>query len=141
MNAYAKSANTYLTQRILGASPEQQAALIMEAGQLHLGKAIQALTRGDRAAAARSFLRVTEVITEATVRLDLDEGGELAQNLAKLYEWWSREIMMASHAQNTDRLTAVAKQMGDLRQAWEQFHEKKAGGGQPSTFQLGDQVG
>ena len=29
MNAYARSADAYLSQRILGASPEEQAALIM----------------------------------------------------------------------------------------------------------------
>ena len=119
MNAYAKSADTYLTQRILGASPEQQAALIMEAGQLHLGKAIRSLNENNLPAEVNSFLRGSEEIMEATA-----------------------EIMLASKARDMARLAAVAKGMGEIRTAWEQFHEKKAGAGAPATTrpQLGDQV-
>ena len=140
MNAYARSADTYLTQRILNASPEQQAALIMEAGQLHLGRAIQAVTRNDVAAAANSFLRVADVIAEATVRLDLEAGGEAAQNLKKLYDFWTGEIMVASYAKDTARLTGVMQGMGEIRQAWEQLHEKKVGATAPPSLQLGDQI-
>ena len=140
MNAYAKSADTYLTQRILGTSPEQQAALIMEAGQLHLGRAIRSLNENNLPAAVNSFLRVSEVIMEATVRLDLDSGSELAQNLKRLYDFWTIEIMLASKARDTARLAAVAKGMGEIRTAWEQFHEKKVGAGATSATQpqLGD---
>lgn len=129
MNAYAKSAGTYLTQRILGASPEQQAAFIMEAGQLHLGKAIRALSDNNLSLAVASFLRVSEVIREATDRLDLEGGGELAQNLLRLYEFWTMEIMIASKAGDTARLAAVGRGMGEVRSAWEQYHEKKLGEG------------
>ena len=140
MNAYTRSADTYLTQRVLGASPEQQAALIMEAGQLHLGKAIQALVRNDMVTATGSFIRVSEVIMEATVRLNLEDGDEVAKNLKNLYDFWTREILFASKDRNTARLAAVAQGMGEIRQAWEQLHEQKAGATKLATFQLGDQV-
>jgi flagellar protein FliS len=141
MNAYAKSANAYLAQRILGTNPEQQAALIMEAGQLHLGKAIRALEQADPAAATRSYIRVSEVIMEATLRLDLDNGGEAAQSLNKLYGHWSSEIMAAARTKDTARLEAVVRGMGEIRQAWEQLHDMKAGSQKVQTFLLGDQVG
>ena len=140
MNTYAKSADAYLAQRILGASPEQQAALIMEAGQLHLGKAIQSLTQNDLPAASHRFTRFSEVLMAANLRLDLEDGGELAQNLEKLYNFWNREIIIASHAKDMARLGAVVRGMGEIRQAWEEFHQKKTGAGGSSTFQLGDQV-
>jgi flagellar protein FliS len=141
MNAYARSADAYLSQRVLGASPEQQAALIMEAGQLHLGKAIQALNRNDSSAATNSFIRVAEVIKEANLRLNLEDGGELAGNLERLYDWWMKQIMLASRTKDTNQLAAVARSMGEIRQTWEQLHEKKAGAARISTFQLGDRVG
>lgn len=140
MNAYAKSADTYLTQRILSASPEQQAALIMEAGQLHLGRAIHALNQQNLPSAITSFLRVSEVIMEATVRLDLENGGELAQNLKRLYDFWTSEIMIASKARDTARLAAVANGMGEIRSGWEQLHEKKSKEQASALFQLGDRV-
>ena len=140
MNLYAKSANTYLTQRILGATPEQQAALIMEAGQLHLGKAIHALTQDNLPSAIKSFIRVSEVIMEATLRLNHESGGELAQNLQHLYGWWTKELMAASKARDTARLAAVARSMGEIRQAWEKLHETKAASNGETGLQLGDQV-
>jgi flagellar protein FliS len=140
MNAYARSADTYLTQRILGASPEQQAALIMEAGQLHLGKAIQALVRKDMVAAAGSFIRVSEVLQEATNRLNLEDGNELAQNLKNLYDFWSKEILVASQDKNKARLEAVVQGMGEIRQAWEQLHERNAPVTKSSDFRVGDRV-
>ncbi len=127
MNAYAKSADAYLTQRVMGASPEQQAALIMEAGQRHLGKAMQALGRKDVSATASSLARTLDAITEATLRLNYEDGGELVENLEKLYDWWTRELVVAGHLMDAGRLSAVGEQMGDIRQAWEQLHEKKTG--------------
>lgn len=141
MNAYARSADAYLAHRVLGASPEQLAALVMEAGQLHLGRAIQALERNDPSGATNSFIRLTEVFKEANLHLNVEGGGELARNLQKLYHWWMKETMLASRDKDTARLAAVALGMGELRQVWEQCHEKKAGTMRTSTFQFGDQVG
>ena len=107
MNPYVNSTDAYLAQRVLGASPEQQAALIMEAGQLHLGRAIHAMSLNDSASASRSFTRVSEVIMEATLRLNREGGGELVQNLDKLYGWWSRELIAASHTKDLGRLEVV----------------------------------
>ena len=140
MNAYARSADTYLRQRILGAGPEQQAALIMEAGQLHLGKAIQALSSNDLPAATRSFLRVSEVLLEANIRLNHEAGGEVVENLNKLYEWWTKEIMVASATKDTVRLAAVVHGMGEIRQAWEQLHEQTVLSAKVSTLQFREQV-
>ncbi len=141
MNAYARTVDAYLTQRVMGASPELLAALVMEAGQLHMGRAILALERNDVSEATRCFIRVTEVIKEASFHLNLEEGGELASNLQKLYNWWMKEIMLASRDKDTARLAAVSQAMGELRMTWEQCHEKKAATLRVSTFQFGDQVG
>ncbi len=141
MNGYAKIVDAYLTQRIMSASPEQQAALIMEAGQLHLSKAIQALVQNDLPFATQSFMRFSEVIMEANLRLNHEGGGELVQNLERYYGFWMKEVMHASYAKDQARLAAVAASMGEIRQAWEQLHEKKVKADPNLTFQLGDQVG
>lgn len=124
MNPYAQSADTYLVQRVIGASPEQQAALLMEAGQLWLGRAIKAMGQKDHVEAGRCLSRVTEIITESVLRLNFEEGGELVGNLARIYDWWTREILEASTSRDTRRLGAVSQYMGEIRQAWEQYHEK-----------------
>jgi flagellar biosynthetic protein FliS len=141
MNAYAQSVDTYLVQRVMGASSEQQAALLMEAGQRYIGKGLKALELKDHAEAARCFIRVTDIINESVCRLNYDDGGELVQNLLKVYRWWTQEILEGSKAKDSARLMAVSKHMGEIRQAWEQLHEKKAQAISPSEFLVGNLVG
>ncbi|HJW73839.1 MAG TPA: flagellar export chaperone FliS [Geothrix sp.] len=140
MNAYAKSADSYLAQRILGAGPEQQAALLMEAGQRYLGKAIKAMEQKDHFEASNCLRRVTDIITESVLRLNADDGGELVENLFKLYDWWTREILEAGANKDTARLGNVSSSMGEIRQAWEQLHEKQVRATQEAGFQVGDRV-
>ena len=102
--------------------------------------AIQALDQKDFATATRSLLRVPEVIAEATLRLNVEAGVELAQNLQRLYSYWTRETLEASKTRDTQRLAAVAQAMGEICQAWEQFHLKKTASERVTTFQLGNQL-
>ena len=140
MNAYAQSADAYLAQRVMGASPEQQAALLMEAGQRFLGKGIKAIEQKDPLLTSRSLARVTEIITEAAFRLNHEDGGELVQNLLKVYDWWTSEIFHAASSKDVARLRVVSHHMGEIRQAWEQVHEKQSKGNQASDFKLADRV-
>jgi len=141
MNPYAQSAETYLAQRVLGANPEQQAALLMEAGQKYMGRAIKAIEQKDHAETGRCLTRVTDVITESALRLNYEDGGELVDNLAKVYTWWTSEIFEASKVKDVARLGIISNQMGEIRQAWEQLNEKQVRGVQAPEFQAGDQVG
>ena len=140
MNTYARTADTYLAQRVLAASREQQAALLMEAGQMYLGKAIRAIEQKDLRLTARSLSKVAEVIAQAVTRLNHEDGGELVDNLMKIYDWWSREIFEAGSTKDTAKLARVSHHMGEIRQAWEQLHEKLTRTAQPPEFQLSDRV-
>lgn len=140
MNPYAQSADTYLVQRVMSASPEQQAALLMEGGQRFLGKAILAIEKKEHVEMGRCLSRATEIITESMLRLNYEDGGELVENLTKIYDWWTREIFEASTLKDTARLAMVSNHMGEIRQAWEQLHEKQVKANSTSNLQLGDQV-
>lgn len=140
MKPYAQSADTYLVQRVMGAGPEQQAALLMEAGQRFLGKAIRAMELRDHFEMARCLSRVSEIINEATLRLNHEDGGELVQNLVKIYDWWTWELFEASSTKDPARLEAVSFHMGEIRKAWEQLQEKQVRATQASDFQVRDQV-
>ena len=140
MTPYAKASDQYLTQRVIGASPEQLVALLLEGGQRFLAQAVQALGRKDYGAKGMALNRVSAIVEELTVRLDLEGGGELAENLMRLYDWWGREIVEASAHLDAIRLERVSRQMGEMRQSWEQAHQKRVGAGAPA-FQAGNLVG
>lgn len=121
MTPYAKASNQYLFQRVMGASHVGLVALLLEGGQRFLSQALQALDRKDYEAKARHTNRVLAIIQELSNRLDLESGGGLAQNLEGLHRWWSSEILEASMTKDAKRLEEVQRQMGEIRQAWEQL--------------------
>lgn len=121
MTPYAKASHQYLVQRVMGASQVQLVALLLEGGQRFLSLAMHALGQKDFEAKARHINRVLAIIQELTNRLDLESGGSLAQNLEGLHRWWSREILEASMTKDPKRLEEVHRQMGEIRQAWEQL--------------------
>jgi flagellar protein FliS len=140
MNQTSQPIDKYLVQRVMGASPEQQIALLMEGGQRFLGKAIKAMEQKEYSEMGRCLARVTEIINEATLRLNHEDGGELVENLVKVYDWWTWEVFEASATKDPVRLTAVSHHMGEIRQAWEQLHEKQARAAHGAAFQVGDRV-
>lgn len=141
MTPYAKASDQYLTQRVIGASPEQLVALLLEGAQRFLAQAVQALGRKDYAVKGVALNRTSAIVEELTVRLDLEGGGELAENLMRLYDWWGREIVEASAHLDAARLERVSRQMGEMRQTWEQAHQKRAGSPSSAAFQAGNLVG
>jgi len=140
VNSYAKSADSYLIQRITSAGPEQQAALLMEAGQKFIGKAIKAIEQKDHMEVARCLFRVTQIINESICRLNYEDGGELVQNLVKIYDWWNTEIFEVSATKDAARLEILSHHMGEIRQAWEQLHDKQIGASRVSEFTVGDRL-
>lgn len=141
MNPYShQSADAYLAQRVLSANPVQQAALLMEAGQRFLGRAIKAIETGQSAEMRRCLLRVLEIVNEATLRLNVEQGGELVENLFKTYSAWTSVLFEASERKDKEMLATISAQMGEIRQGWEQLNEKLAKEGQASPFAAGDQT-
>jgi flagellar secretion chaperone FliS len=140
MHNYAQSADQYLAQRVLGASPEQQAALLMEAGQLFLGKAIRAMEQNEPFEVARYLGQVAKIVNEAVLRLNLEDRSELVQNLVKIYNWWTSELFEAGSSRDTARLRVLSQHMGQIRQAWEQLHEKNIKTSSAAGYGLREQV-
>jgi flagellar protein FliS len=141
MTPYGKATDHYLTQRIIGATPEQLVALLLEGAQRFLAQAVQAMAQRDYPAKGQAINRVSSIIEELAIRLDLDGRGELVENLLRLYDWWGREIIAAGAQMDPARLERVSRQMGDLRQTWEQAGQRPTGADRTAGFQTGDLVG
>lgn len=142
MTPYAKASDHYLVQRVMGASPEQLVALLLEGAQRFLGQAVLAMGRKDYAAKGFALNRTTAIVEELMVRLDMEHGGEVAVNLFRLYEWWGRELVEAGAALDQGRLERVSRQMGEIKGSWEQAHQQRVGAAPGSPeFKVKDLVG
>lgn len=111
-----------LVQQVENASPAQLHAMLLGAGQKFLRLAIMAVDGGDTSSKSRHFSRVSEIILELSGRLNPETGGELAENLARIYDGWIDVVFDAGQKNQTDRLNVVLDQMGEMQATWEEFH-------------------
>jgi flagellar protein FliS len=136
-----KPAQQYLTQRINGATPEQLVAMLLEGAQRFLAQAIVALRSRDIAGKAKLVNRVSAIIEELAVRLNHEEGGEVVENLTRIYEWWLKELFEASQKNQPERLEFIGHQMADLKSTWDLVSQRQSAAMAPMAFTAEGLVG
>ena len=135
-----KAADQYLVQRIQGASSEQLVAMLLEGGQRFISLVLQAMKDHDLPNQSRYVNRVSDIIVGLRERLNFDDGGELVENLARIYDWWMNELFDGAMKGEPARLQRISGQMGEFKETWEALHRRKTSGGQAPnpTASLGE---
>jgi len=68
---------------------------------------------------AESLTKAVDLITKGLNScLDMEQGGEIAQNLAGIYDWANREIMRARLRRDPQMLQGVINALQPLSEAW-----------------------
>ncbi len=124
-----KAADQYLAQRIQGASPEEVAAMLLEGGQRFLNLTLQAMKNRDLLDQGKYLGRTSDIIFGLKERLNHEEGGEVVDNLIRVYDWWMQELYDGSLKNQPERLQRISKQMGEFKATWEELHRRKTAGG------------
>ncbi len=70
------------------------------------------------------LLHAQDSITELSVSLDMEQGGEIAENLGRLYEFMTHHLSQANMKQEVTPVREVREMMADLRGAWSQVAEQ-----------------
>jgi flagellar secretion chaperone FliS len=65
-----------------------------------------------------NLLHAQDIITELTVSLDMEKGGEIAYNLQRLYDFMVHHLSRANVNKEVQPIREVRKIMGNLREAW-----------------------
>jgi len=74
---------------------------------------------------SKAVMKTEEIITELTVSLDFDQGGEIAKNLFALYTWFNRELVEANINHDIHRILTVKDLLSDLRNTWSTVASQK----------------
>ncbi len=140
-NYGGSAANTYLIQQINGASPEHLMYMLLEGAQKFLLQAVAAMRRRDIATRARMVNRVSSIVEELAIRLNHEEGGELVENLTRIYDWWLKELFEASQKNQVERLEAIERQVGEMKLAWAELNQRQLTLNQPAISSPQGMVG
>lgn len=87
-------------------------------GDVH--KARGALENGEKQAAHDNLLHAQEIVTELISTLDMDAGGEIAEELYSLYDYVLHNLIQANVENDPTRLDDVLPVLEDLKEAWDE---------------------
>ena len=118
-NAYA---NVGLETGVLAASPHQLIIMLYEGAELAVRMAIKHMNEGDLARKSAAITKASTIILEGlSAALDARQGGDLANQLAALYDYMNKRLMLAHLNNQTAPLEEVLGLLRELHGAWKQI--------------------
>jgi flagellar secretion chaperone FliS len=115
-----KGIQTYKENAVTTQSGGKVVVLLYEGAIRFLAQAIEALENKDYAEKGRLINRTIDIITELDVVLNTDVGGDVAQNLRKLYHFMIKHLVEANSQKDPDKLRQVVRLLENLLDGWKQ---------------------
>ncbi len=114
----------YLETKILTAAPEELTLIIFDVLIISSTKAIDKLTNslGDIQGIHDDLRRAQRALALLMGSLDFEIGGELAQNLFRVYEFWHHELVLANMQKASERVERLLPDFKAYRQTWAEAH-------------------
>ena len=127
--ASARAASAYRTLSVQGgvegATPHQLIVLLFDGLLASIAQARGALARGDVPDKGRLIGRAVRLLQEGLKDgLNEEEGGELASNLGRLYDYCSDRLTYANLHNDDAALAEVAALIQPVAQAWKEMDVK-----------------
>ncbi|MCG3169650.1 MAG: Flagellar secretion chaperone FliS [Pseudomonadales bacterium] len=104
---------------VVDADPHQLIQLLLDGAIDRLAQARGALQSGNPAAAGEALGKALGIIGGLQGCLDRDRGGEVADNLDRLYDYMTRRLLDVHRGDGVAPLDEVSGLLGTIRGGWE----------------------
>lgn len=125
MNEHA--AHTYKQQQVNTASPAKMVYMLFEKTLSRLQEAQNAIERNDIQARCNANCSAQELIAHLSGTLDMEQGGEIAANLERLYTHCMIRLMDVDRHNDPEAAEEVIKLLTPLRDSWAELADKSEG--------------
>jgi flagellar protein FliS len=131
MSAYSRSSSLAAYQSVAAhggvaaADPHGLITMLMDGAIQRLSAARGAIDNGATESKGRLIHKVVEIIDELRASLNFEAGGEIAANMANLYDYTSRLLMRASLESRADLVDEALHLLREIRSAWIQIPARK----------------
>ena len=115
----------YQVNQVETADPKQLVVMLYEGAIRFLEEALANIDNFKKYDLVNNkILRAQDIITELMVSLDMDKGGEIADNLLSLYLYMKKELLEANIKKERESVERVIKMFRELLDAWKQIDSK-----------------
>lgn len=118
MNAINPYLQQYKQNQLETATPEEVLILLFDGAIQFLNKAKIALTNNNNEEYQYNLLRCEKIILEFMNSLDMELGGNLADRLYQLYEYYYNTLVNAGFSKDMKRLEEILHHLTNLRETW-----------------------
>lgn len=110
---------------VMSASPHQLIEMLFDGANSALVRARLFLAQGDIAAKGEALSKAINIIDNGLkAGLDQENGGEIADHLASLYDYMIRRLLLANFRNDSQAIEEVEGLLGNIAEAWKQISPK-----------------
>ena len=121
-----KIKKAYRQNQLEGMPPERLTLMLFEGAVNFINVAKEAAAKGDCATRGERISRALAIIGELQATLNLEQGGEIAQNLMVLYDYLTQQLLLANLHSDVELLTHLASVLDEVRSGWAEMVEQVA---------------
>ncbi len=130
-----KASAAYKTQEIMTASPARLVAMLFDRAIASLNDAIEAIKAGDIERRWNSNRQAIEVVAHLAMTLNMEKGGQIAQNLDQLYRFVLSLLPQIDLRNDVKPAEDAIRILEPLRVSWHELSVQ--GAGQPAQTEDG----
>ncbi|MEE3662550.1 flagellar export chaperone FliS [Brenneria sp. g21c3] len=111
-----------LESGVMSASPHQLIVMLFDGAKSAMVRARILIQQGDIANKGIALSKAIDIITNGLkAGLDVEKGGELAENLSALYDYMAQRLMIANLHNDIKAIEEVEKLLENIADAWRQI--------------------
>ena len=123
-NAIAAYQQNEVELSVYSARPVELVVMLYDGAIQSLVQANALIQRGDIQAKAQQIIRATNIISELSGVLDLEQG-EVAQNLDGIYGYARKQLLSANLRNDQRKINEVVHLLKELRSAWRELAQRQ----------------
>ncbi|MCS7300829.1 MAG: flagellar export chaperone FliS [Fimbriimonadales bacterium] len=109
----------YLETAVETASPARLIVMLYDGAIRFIHEAAYAMRQRDYETQNAKLLRAQKILAELISSLDFEKGGDIAENLFRLYTYMYNQLVEANIHDKVELLEHVSSLLSDLREAWD----------------------
>jgi len=119
-----KGINEYKTVGAESASPHTLIQMLFDTYLVRVDQAVTAIENNDLNAKGIAISKALAIVGGLEEGLDLEKGGELAENLQSLYQYVRHRLLVATDKNDVEALKEARDLIFQIKDAWDQIPEE-----------------
>lgn len=115
-----RAAQHYMQTQVRSSSPLELVVMLYDGILRQTAAAVDAMARKDIRARREAISKSLAIISELQSTLNMDQGGDIAVQLDRLYSWMTESLMQATMQQDPRPIQDVRRILETLRDGWQQ---------------------